>query len=370
MLDIVSNASSPQLLVLLAIPLVGAVFFSAIIVVSLNRRRKKAQMKLGTQSASSPPAPAAANDLNTSILSQPLPSAGATPQPGSPRAVSPDPLPVSAKPEAGPDISSRTSKDEVFSMDASQQANEDEVNLAARLENLGAPGSTRPGGEPVELLRLLRHPQSGQLLVEVGGERYTKLTDVVDKKIGQFILKLAAHFLAFTNGMVGEENGVKSVHQPRVGQVPLPPKEMRPQSSPPPAQAPAPPPVATASESAEPEPIIPKPPPEAEAAFLASLREQAIQPETPSSRGLFGRTKTASQPILPGLNLADEINKIVQARLVASPLAATTKLEITSDLGGGIRIKVNEKIYASPDDIPDPDVKELIKASIKQWERS
>ena len=73
---------------------------------------------------------------------------------------------------------------------------------------------------------------------------------------------------------------------------------------------------------------------------------------------------------MPGLNLAEEINKIVQARLIVSPLAATTKIEITSDLGGGIRIKVNGIPYASPDEVPDTEVRELIKASIKQWERS
>jgi hypothetical protein len=55
---------------------------------------------------------------------------------------------------------------------------------------------------------------------------------------------------------------------------------------------------------------------------------------------------------------------------MASPLAATTNIEILSDLSGGIRIKVNGQIYAGPDDIVDPDVKALIKESIKQWERS
>lgn len=84
----------------------------------------------------------------------------------------------------------------------------------------------------------------------------------------------------------------------------------------------------------------------------------------------MGRTRTSAQPILPGLNLADEINKIVQARLAISPLATTTKIEITGDPSGGIRIKVDGIPYASPDDVPDAEARELIKASIKQWERS
>ncbi len=74
--------------------------------------------------------------------------------------------------------------------------------------------------------------------------------------------------------------------------------------------------------------------------------------------------------MLAGLNLAEEIDKIVQSRLINSPLAGTTQLGIMADPGGGIQIDVNGHLYSSPDDIPDPEVKELIKASIKQWERS
>jgi hypothetical protein len=128
-------------------------------------------------------------------------------------------------------------------------------------------------------------------------------------------------------------------------------------------------PIDPSSASPGPGPV-PKPPPETEAAFIASLREQSSQPEAPQNRGLFGRTKSAPKPTLPSLNLADEINKIAQARLMASPLAATTELEITSDLGGGIRIKVNGQIYATPEDVPHPEVRDLIKVSIRQWERS
>ena len=70
-----------------------------------------------------------------------------------------------------------------------------------------------------------------------------------------------------------------------------------------------------------------------------------------------------------GLNLAEEINDIVQTRLRYSPLAENNRIEITSDDHGGIRIEVNRQFYSSPDEVPDPDIKELIKAAIKEWER-
>jgi hypothetical protein len=74
--------------------------------------------------------------------------------------------------------------------------------------------------------------------------------------------------------------------------------------------------------------------------------------------------------LLPVLNLAKEINTIVQARLTYSPLAQTSRVEVISAMDGGIRINVNGTFYETPDEITDPEVKTLIKESIKQWERS
>ena len=224
---------------------------------------------------------------------------------------------------------------------------------------------------PVELLRLLRNPQSNQLVVEITGQQYTKLADVTDKKIGKFILQVTAHLLAFTNGVIVTDAGMKSVYKPRVGEVPPPiepPNDsvslsIRPPVTPSKAEANPP----------NPSPMIPKPPPEAEAAFLASIQEAPPIPLniTPKKRGLLGRVTQPDPPPanIPGLNLAEEINDIVQARLRYSPLAATNHIEITTDLSGRIRIEVNDKFYSSPDDISDPEIKALIQASIKEWER-
>jgi hypothetical protein len=217
----------------------------------------------------------------------------------------------------------------------------------------------------VELLRLLRDPQSGQLIVEIAERRYTKLAEIADKEIGQYILKLAAHLLAFTNGMIATEAGLKTFQIPKVGETPLPPAAPTP-ASPMPSPPVTPVPV-------QPTPAVPVPQvaPEVEMSFLTSLRAKpALEPPQPQRRGLFGRSKPApAEPLLPPLNLAGQINEIAQARLRYSPLAGATRLEITSDPGGGILINVNGMIYHGPDEIPQPEVKELIKASIKEWEK-
>ncbi len=252
-----------------------------------------------------------------------------------------------------------------------KQSNEEKFDLAARLTH--QPPAASQSSEPGELMRLLRHPQSGRLIVEIAGQRYEKLADIANKEIGRYILQVAAHLLAFTNGMIATEAGLKSTYNPKVKKTPWPIAPPTPISQLPDPLAASSTPAPAQAEPSPDEPVIPRPSPEAEAAFQASLRHaRPAPPKPPPQRGgLFGRSKKpAEAPILPGLNLAEEIDKIVQSRLMNSPLAGTTQLGIIADPGGGIQIDVNGRLYSSPDDIPDPEVKELIKASIKQWERS
>ena len=112
-------------------------------------------------------------------------------------------------------------------------------------------------------------------------------------------------------------------------------------------------------------------PEDVEHKLLASLKDSRIESETLRQKsGLLGVIKPPSPPAnIPTLNLADEINDIVQARLRSSPLEQSNEIVISSDPGGGIRIKVNNRYYSSPDEITDPAVRDLIKSSIKEWER-
>jgi hypothetical protein len=368
--DFIGDATSSQLLILMSLPLMGAVILTVFLIVSFRRRtrnRQKGQMRLGTQPTEEVPAVPTADEV-LSIDSADDLSPSAEPS-STPSIVAPQTPPA----EVGfnLDVLSNQVEMEAFSMDTPKSSPEDKVDLAARLGN--QPPRATPASEPAELLRLLRHPQTGDLIVEVAGNRYTKLADVDDKEIGQYLLELIGHLLVFSNGMIATRAGVKSVYLPKVGETPLPLTKPTPISElpDPAAFGPSPP-----SEKPEPTPseseLVPPPPPEAEAAFRASLQGRSSQePPQPQRGGLFGRPKPKSEAAVPSsFNLAEEINQIVQTRLMVSPLSATTDIEIVSDPSGGIQIKVDGISYASPDDISDPEVRTLIKESIKQWERS
>jgi hypothetical protein len=353
--EFIGSAPPTQLLILMAMPLTGAILFGVFLAITLGRRKKKSQMKLGippkasqSQKAPPPPAkvpasvsatnpPASTEDLDLGVLLSNL--QGET-------AMREEPKSISSK----------------------------KGGLLERVGNRPAetPPSPQPAGA-VELLRLLREPQSGQLIVEIAGQRYTKLADITNREIGQYILKLAAHLLAFTNGVILTEAGMKSLGAPKMGKTPEPIGGIEPSVSAPDLKAPLAAPLKTEPSPPEEVSMPAKPAPEIESAFLASLRKPEPQSVAtpPKKGGLFGLggASSAPSPSLPGFNLAEEINEIVQARLRYSPLADTHQIEVTSDLGGGIRIKVNGRFYSSPDDIPNQEIKELIKASIKEWER-
>lgn len=341
-----------SLLALMAVPLLIAVILVGFLVFSFTRRRKKAKMKLGIQ----PNVSSTENQLEPNIdppgSDPPIES---TTENNAPAAVDDLDLGVLSKEADG----------ETIMEDSQKPLAEEDVDLAGRLnmqataEEAEAPIASLPAQEPVELLRLLRDPQTGQLIVEVGGEQYTKLADITDKKVGQFVLKLAAHFLVFTNGVIVTHAGMKNLGMPKVDAVPEPVIDFVP-------------PVQPKADS--PPPLVPKPPPEAEAAFLASLQAMPSEPSQPQKTGSFfsfgkSSTSSAGQPSVGlGLNLAEEINEIVQNRLRYSPLNESNKVDIQTEPGGGIRIVVNGQIYANADDVQDTEIRDLIKASIKEWE--
>lgn len=375
-MGILSDMPLGGLFILMLIPLICAILLVGYIVFAVNRRKKKA----GVNSAVAPieaeaptfpdaitnPAPAHV-DMSTAVDAS---------APANPETLFPDvedTPPNTVVPATAPQKTAQISqsletrlnmallsKDLDMEDDAMPDTPPPQTdNVDAEATPISPPAGVPPNPEPVELLRLLRDSQSGQLIVEVGRQRYTKLADISDKKIGQYILRLAAHLLAFTNGVILTNAGMKSMGIPTMGQVPEPIAPPRP------TPAPASPPVS---------PPVPPAPPQVEAEFLASLRAQtAPGPQSkPQSRGFLGLGKVSSEPppAVPSLNLADEINEIVQNRLRYSPLASTTQIEITSDPGGGIRIQVNNQFYSSPDDVPDQAARDLIKEAIKEWEKS
>lgn len=345
--DFLANGPVEQILGLMGMILAAAVVLGGFIVFNVMRGDsggKKTKMKLG--SSGKKPAPKQTDDgLNLDVLGK--------------KKAEPEPSLM--------DLSSRLSDHFDEPDEPAAQVSEPP---AAPLQAASDPQTSiavESTGQPEELLRLLRDAESGELIVEIAGKQYRKLAEITDKKIGTFILQMAAHLLAFTNGMVATAAGVKSLGAVKAGKVPPPVA--------PPATQTAPQPPQPVYNPSDPPPFVDKRPNQRLAAYQEIKSTFSGPPADAASRKKGGRLLGVlgpSAPIddAPLLDLASEINKIVQTRLKYTRLSSAARVEITNNPDGGIRIGVDNRVYNSPDEIPDPEIKSLIKDSIREWEQS
>jgi hypothetical protein len=73
--------------------------------------------------------------------------------------------------------------------------------------------------------------------------------------------------------------------------------------------------------------------------------------------------------MIPSMNLAQEIGEIVDEMLAQTPSLQGRAVSLTNAVGGGIAFAVDGKVYRELDQIPDPEIRELIRRATKEWER-
>jgi hypothetical protein len=218
--------------------------------------------------------------------------------------------------------------------------------------------------EPMELkeiMRVLRDEDTGAIIVEVEGNRYRRLTEIRDGKIGNQVLEAIADLITFTGGIVRGQWAAGSV-------TPVVPARERPPQ--PQVVGPVGPPQAVAAE----------PPGGDEGeAFLRRLREGDLQVgETlskearPSIMGFIRRREPqgAAEGTGAGGTFIDEIEEILQRMISAAPTLLGEEVHVRTGPDGGLQIQVGARYFSRADEVPDPTIRDLIEAAVKEWERS
>ena len=98
----------------------------------------------------------------------------------------------------------------------------------------------------------------------------------------------------------------------------------------------------------------------------ASLPVQQCLPHHP--------TTEERMAVLPGegtrqdalFSLVEEIDRIFQVRLAASPLSAVDA-QLQAGPDGSVRVRVGTRYYDTPDQVPDRQLRDLIRQSIAEW---
>jgi hypothetical protein len=227
---------------------------------------------------------------------------------------------------------------------------EPEVALPASRPPAPAVQTRPPGPGDVLLMQVLRD-REGFLVVEVEGQRYRRLFDIRDGEVGQRVWDIINRLLAFSKG--------------RESQVPLPPTPQvsPPQVSPPQVlQAPAPVPT-SATGGVDPDGSQEFFEQFQQADVPAPVRKQRITADP-----VPFRSRDSSLDAHISLNLAEEIDQVLQMHVRASPAFDQRFIHVRSAPDGALRFQVDEGHYSSIDEIPDPQVQALIRSAIAEWE--
>ncbi|HSM57943.1 MAG TPA: hypothetical protein VK879_17445 [Candidatus Sulfomarinibacteraceae bacterium] len=198
--------------------------------------------------------------------------------------------------------------------------------------------------DEIEVMRVLRVPPMGKLVVQAGGERLESLSETKNEKVKHRLLAAIGELISFSGGyQVLVDAGV----------------------APPLAAAPAPP-GATVEESLN----------EEQAAFLDQLERElkANNTSTATPEAMLAEEIEPDQVVSPPepgdaqLNLVAEIDAILQKHVEADPQLAQRSIHLEQPPGGLLRIRVDGQQYEHPNDIEDGNVRQALKQALKEWE--
>jgi len=212
-----------------------------------------------------------------------------------------------------------------------------------------------------EIMRVLRDEDTGAIVIEVEGRLYRQLVEIREGRIGNQVLEAIADLIKFTGGIIrGQWAATSAPTLVPTGERPPQPQVVEPAS----------PPRAVAVEP---------PGSDEEEAFLQRLREGDLQvsktplKETrPGIMSVIRRRKpqVAAEGTEGGGTFIDEIEEILQRMISTAPTSLGKEVHVRTSADGGLQIQVGGRYFSSADEVPDPAIRDLIKAAVKEWERS
>lgn len=198
----------------------------------------------------------------------------------------------------------------------------------------------------IEVMRVLRVPPMGKLVVEVGGQRYELLADVTNPGLRQRLLAAVGELIVFANG-----------YKTLVDAGVAPPLMAEPSRS-------------TSQEAVPPELA------ERRAAFLSSLQRErdalAAQTNTIADPVNLVTAAARDEPVVTTrpAGIVDQIDEILQKYVRAEPKLEGRSIHLEQAPAGGLRINVDDQVYQRPAEIKEKEIQLVIKMALKEWEAS
>jgi hypothetical protein len=203
------------------------------------------------------------------------------------------------------------------------------AGVSARLTGGGARGSAH------EVLRVLRDNLTGRLLLEIAGKRYASLDEVGEGEMRQALLMTLHDLETFAGGAPAALNVPAQQTSELAGAASVPAVPTR-------AAKPA-------AEKATDE-YRPLPPP-----TMNPFKQMAVLREM------------AKNPPPPPKTITEQIDEVLQARISGTPMIHRG-LHVKPGPRGDAVFEADGQSYLSVDELPDVEVRDVIRAAVAEWE--
>jgi len=201
------------------------------------------------------------------------------------------------------------------------------LGVTARLSGGPARGSAH------EVLRVLRDNLTGRLMLEIAGKRYASLSEVGDGDMRQALMTTLHDLETFAGGAL-ELAPAQRLAEPSTGTAALQVAA---------AQAA----LAGGEKTAEYRPL---PPP-----TMNPFKQMAVLREM------------AKNPPPPPKTITEQIDDVLQARIIGTPMIHRA-LHVRPGPRGDAIFEADGQSYASVDELPDVEVRDVFRAAIVEWE--
>lgn len=187
----------------------------------------------------------------------------------------------------------------------------------------------------IDLMRVLRVPPLGKVVVEVGSNRYLNLDEIPEADARRRILMAIGDLVVFAGG-----------YQRLVDADVAPPLAVA-------ARTPAPALPQTRDLA------VPTPDP------APTAPPAAPEPKAPVNTGSL---LAAATPTMT--NIAAQIDEILQRHIAENPTLANRTIHLKQSAAGGLIIEVDNRAYKRPNEIEEKEVRDVIKRALKEWEKT
>lgn len=193
----------------------------------------------------------------------------------------------------------------------------------------------------IEVMRVLRMPPMGKLVVSFNNERYESINDISQANVRQLMQAAIGELILFAGG-----------YQNLVDAGVAPPLAARS--------------AATATDQNQDEEAV---------RFVSNLeqeRDAVISAKPKPNISLLAnlRPRPARNEASANkmMSLVEQVDAILQRYLRTEPDLAERKIHLVQDASGGLIIDVDGKRYSRPREIDDPRIQLMIKKALKEWE--